>query len=651
MTLLRQLVIVIVVLFVMLFAGSMFLSISNTRDYLNDQLRTISQDTATSLGMTLSVPMAENDAAVVDRLVSAVSDSGYYREVVVSDVDGKPLVTRQQEVKLGSVPQWFVDSVPLDTPVGEALIMAGWQQAGTVRLVANPGYAYAALWSSTVESFWWFLAASVVTFLLGLLALHVILRPLRAVESQARAICDREYPVQKKLPWTVELRSVVEAMNRMTSKVREMFEEQAAAIDRLREENYRDPITGLANRAYFDMRLRDLSKNTDEVVSGAMILLEIKDFKAYNERHGYKAGDDLLHNTAGLLNAVARTQHVVESFSARLGGADFAVMLKNVGRQEALAYAQAIASALPRFMERGFTDTEEVGHLGVALYHGQPAGELLAAADVALRAAQTLGPNAVHFQETSAKDAYSEKSATEWRATLQQALVENRFRLQLQPVRNAAGDLLHREVLLRLENPDGSLIPAGVFVPMAKRFGILRALDEITVKASLELLERGGQGAAPLAVNLFPACVQDAAFVDWLCHMLAHQPALARQLSFEVAEYGVVENLVALRGFIQRVAATGARVGLDHFGRGFASFGYLSTLKIDYLKLDGGYIHDIDIDKDNQFFVESVIQIAHGLDIRVIAESVETQAELDTLKVLRADGVQGYIIGKPESAA
>ncbi len=647
MTLLRQLVIVIVVLFVMLFAGTLLLSIGNTRDYLNDQLRTISQDTATSLGMMLSVPLAENDAVVVDRLVSAVSDSGYYREVVVSDVDGRPLVERRQEVRLGDVPQWFVDCVPLETPVGEALVMAGWQQAGTVRVVANPGYAYASLWASAVQSFWWFLAASVATFLFGLLALHVILRPLRAVEAQARAICDREYPVQKKLPWTLELRSVVEAMNRMTSKVREMFEEQAAAIDRLREGNYRDPVTGLANRAFFDMQVREMSKNTDEVVSGALLLLEIRDFKVYNEHRGFRAGDELLRNMAGLLSAVSRSHEAIDSFSARLGGANFAVMLKNVGRDEAMGYAQVIAHALPRFRERGFTDNEEVGHIGVALYHGQPAGELLAAADVALRAAQTMGPNAVHFQETPVRDAYSEKSATEWRSALQQALAENRFRLHLQPVRGVHGNLLHLEALLRLENPDGSLIPAGIFVPMAKRLGILRALDEVTVRAALRELGHGGHGDVPLAVNLFPASVQDAGFIDWLCGQMAQHPALAQRLRFEVAEYGVVENLAALRDFIQRVAAGGARMGLDHFGRGFASFGYLGTLKLDYLKIDGSYIRGIDHGKDNQFFVESIVQIAHGLDIQVIAESVETEAEMAVLRTLRVDGMQGYAIGRP----
>lgn len=647
MSLLRQLVIVIVVLFVLLFAGTMFLSISNTRDYLNEQLRTISQDTATSLGMTLSAPMSENDAAIVDRLVSAVSDSGYYREVVVSDVDGKPLVERRQTAALSGVPEWFVRWVPLDTPVGEALVMAGWQQAGTVRVVANPGYAYAALWASTVDAFWWFLAASILAFLLGLLALHVILRPLRAVEAQARAICDREYPVQKTLPWTLELRSVVQAMNRMANKVREMFEEQAASIDRLRAENYRDPVTGLANRKLFDMRLHELTKNTEEVATGALLLLQLHDFKAYNDRLGYKAGDELLHNTAGLLIAISRTHDAIDSFSARLGGADFGVLLKHVGPEQAMQYARAIASALPRFRERGYTETEEVGHIGVAIFKGQSASELLSAADLALRAAQTQGPNAVHMALPETAGTPADRTASQWHTVLRRALDERRFQLQFQPVHATGGGTLHHEVLIRMREDDGSLVPAGVFVPMAKRFELLRELDRYAVSAVMEWLQQPGQSGQQLAVNLFPASIQDVKFVDWLCDLLQHNPALAPCLSFEMAEYGVVENLVALRKFIQRVSAAGARAGLDHFGRGLASFGYLSSLKIDYLKLDGSYTHDIDSNRDNQFFVESVIQIAHGLDIKVIVEAVETEQELALLRTLRADGVQGYAIGAP----
>jgi diguanylate cyclase (GGDEF)-like protein len=650
MTLLRQLVIVIVTLFILLFVGTLLLSINNTRDYLNDQLRTISQDTATSLGLTLTPPMADKDMAVVDRMVSAVSDSGYYREVVVSDIEGKPLVSRKQDVKLGNVPQWFVDLVPLQTPRGEALIMAGWQQAGTVRVEANPGYAYVALWSNTVESFWWFLAASTLTVLLGVVALHFILRPLRDVEMQARAICDREYPVQKKIPWTLELRSVVEAMNRMSTRVKEMFDEQTASIERLRSENYRDALTGLANRRYFEMNLKQLIETGKH---GALLLLELKDFKQYNEKRGFQAGDELLKNTAEFLEAICKSQAHLEYFTVHLSGANFAIVLNNAGEADAMELAQNLAKAMLRFKERGLVDGEEVGHIGVTLFTGQSYGEVLSAADMALRAAQQQGPNAVSLIDPGKSAGDSPvRTATQWGDILRDALASKRISLLVQPAKAAEeaarSTVLHYESLMRLTDDQGNVIPAVVYTPVAKRLRLAGDFDRAMISEVLGRLAAKRYGDVPVAVNLFPASLQNKEFVDWLCTELGKAPEAASRLLIEVTEYGMIENVDALRDFIARVAAYGTRVGLDHFGRGFSSFGYLSTLKLEYIKIDGSYVRGLLNNKDNQFFIESVIKVAHSLEIKVFVVSVETDEELNLLSSLGVDGVQGYGVGRPE---
>jgi diguanylate cyclase (GGDEF)-like protein len=650
MTLLRQLVIVIVTLFILLFVGTLLLSINNTRDYLNDQLRTISQDTATSLGLTLTPPMADKDMAVVDRMVSAVSDSGYYREVVVSDIEGKPIVSRKQDVKLGNVPQWFVDLVPLQTPRGEALIMAGWQQAGTVRVEANPGYAYVALWSNTVESFWWFLAASTLTVLLGVVALHFILRPLRDVEMQARAICDREYPVQKKIPWTLELRSVVEAMNRMSTRVKEMFDEQTASIERLRSENYRDALTGLANRRYFEMNLKQLIETGKH---GALLLLELKDFKQYNEKRGFQAGDELLKNTAEFLEAICKSQAHLEYFTVHLSGANFAIVLNNAGEADAMELAQNLAKAMLRFKERGLVDGEEVGHIGVTLFTGQSYGEVLSAADMALRAAQQQGPNAVSLIDPGKSAGDSPvRTATQWGDILRDALASKRISLLVQPAKAAEeaarSTVLHYESLMRLTDDQGNVIPAVVYTPVAKRLRLAGDFDRAMISEVLGRLGAKRYGDVPVAVNLFPASLQNKEFVDWLCTELGKAPEAASRLLIEVTEYGMIENVDALRDFIARVAAYGTRVGLDHFGRGFSSFGYLSTLKLEYIKIDGSYVRGLLNNKDNQFFIESVIKVAHSLEIKVFVVSVETDEELNLLSSLGVDGVQGYGVGRPE---
>lgn len=648
MTLLRQLLAMIVLLFVMLFAGTFTLSIQNTRSYLNNQLQTISQDTATSLGMSLSQHMSKQDYVMVERMVSAVSDSGYYREVIVTDVEGKPIVDKTQPVNLNNVPKWFIQRFKLETPQGEALIMNGWQQAGLVKVLVNPGYAYMALWTSVVQSFWWFAGMSVLASMLGAVALHYILRPLRAVEAQARAICDREYPLQSKLPWTLELRSVVEAMNRMTGKVQEMFEEQSASIARLRAENYRDALTGLANRRYFEMQLNHLIETGEH---GAVLLLELKGFKEYNNKHGYQYGDELLRNTAGFIDAICKAQPNPGYFAAHLSGANFAVVIYQVDEQEISELGNHLARSLPRFRERGLADDDEVGHIGVARFSGQTYGEVMSAADLALRTAQQEGPNTMHLIDPAKAGVSSVNTSTRWGEVLREALQNNRLSLLLQPVKDSTdpyrNTILHYEALMRLTDEKGEVIPAGVYTPMAKRHGLSTDFDKMMITEVLARLASKRYGDTPVAVNLFPASVQNKEFVNWLCAELAKAPDAASRLLVEIHEYGVVENIDALSEFINRLFMYHTRVGLDHFGRGFSSFGYLSNLKLDYIKVDGSYVHGILESKDNQFFVEAITKVAHGLDIKVYAVSVENEAQWNMLVGLRLDGVLGYGVVPP----
>ncbi len=648
MTLLKQLLAMIVLLFAMLFAGTFTLSIQNTRGYLNNQLLTISQDTATSLGMSLSPHMSKQDYVMVERMVSAVSDSGYYREVIVTDIEGKRIVDKTQPVNLNNVPKWFVERFPLVTPAGEALIMNGWQQAGMVKVLVNPGYAYMALWTSVVQSFWWFAGMSLLASVLGMVTLHYILRPLRAVEAQARAICDREYPVQSKLPWTIELRSVVEAMNRMTFKVKEMFEEQSASIERLRSENYRDALTGLANRRYFEMQLKHLIKTGEH---GAVLLFELDNFKEYNTKHGYQAGDELLRNTAGFIEAICKAWPNLEYFLAHLSGANFSVVIYNVDEQEVSGLGNQIANSLLRFKERGLVDSEEVGHIGIALFNGQPYSKILSNADLALGMARQQGSNTMHLIDSGQSGENTTNTSIRWGEVLLDTLQNKRLSMLLQPVKGMAGSerntILHYEALMRLTDEKGEVIPAIIYTQMVKRHGLSTDFDRVMVTEVLARLVSRRYGDTPLAVNIFPASVQNKGFVNWLCAELEKVPEAASRLLIEIPEYGIVENIDALGDFINKLLVYRTRVGLDHFGRGFSSFGYLSKLKLDYIKVDGSYVQGIMQHKDNQFFIESITNVAHGLDLKVYAVSVENEVEWNLLAGLRLDGVLGYGVGYP----
>jgi len=232
---------------------------------------------------------------------------------------------------------------------------------------------------------------------------------------------------------------------------------------------------------------------------------------------------------------------------------------------------------------------------------------------------------------------------------LRKVLTERRIVLFRQPCLSCKDEaqVLQYETLMRIYGEDGKLIPANVIIPMAKHLHLTQEFDKHIVSDVLARLERPENAGVVMAVNLFPMSIQDSGFISWLCDILRQHAGAAPRIAFEVMEHGVTDKLDALRGWVERVSALGAKTGLDQVGKGFKSFNYLSELKIDYIKIDGSYARGIHESRDNQFFVDSLVKYAHGLDIQVIAESVENREEWEMLKSLRVDAVKGYGVARP----
>lgn len=636
-------------LFVLLFVGTLAIAINSTRSYLDEQMHSHAEDTATSLGLSLKPALENGDVPLMETMVNAIFDPGYYREITIRRPDGSVLIERDLPVRIAGVPQWFVRLIPLEAPSAERELSAGWQIAGTITVKSHPGYAYRELWSVAVDTFWWFLGVFVLVSVLLGLALRIVLRPLRAVESQALAICDRQFPVQEDMPRTRELNRVVTAMNRMTRKVEQMLADQTELSENMRREANEDSLTGLANRRSFDARLNTLMESRESFMTGALFLCQINDFKGYNDRHGFEAGDELLKEWAGILRRVFAAER--DSILARLGGGNFAVVVRDVEREAAEALGDALSRELGNLQSRGYYDDNDVGHVGIAYYQGrETVSELLSRADMAMRSASRQGANAWSLYDESTVTRTDVHTASEWLTRLKDIIERRQIILHYQPVqRRRDSAVVHYEVLARIAGTGDETLPAGVFIPMAERHGLGPALDRVVVDSVIERLERDDAGPT-LAVNLSPASVHDPAFVDWLIDRLSKIPDQARRLVLEAPEYGVTSDQAAAERFIARLATTAAGFGLDHFGVGAVSFGYLKRFKLAYIKIDGSYIRGIDTTVDNQFLVQSVADIAHGLDIQVIAESVETEPEWQTLAQLHVDAAQGYHVGRPDAA-
>ena len=645
MTLLRQLVLILALMFVLVFTGTFGITVDNTRRYLVTQLESHAQDTATSLALSLTPH--SGDVLRMKSMVDAVFDRGEYRRILVESLEGEPLISREVPVKVFGVPDWFVRRLPLETPEASARLMAGWRQAGQVRVVSHPGLAYDQLWSNVVETFWWSAAALVLALLLTIVALRVVLRSLSRVESQAIAITNREFPRIDRIPRARELRRVVVAMNNMTARVEDLLAEQHEQSERLREAAYGDPVTGLGNQRAFERELERLTTHRDEHAFGAVGMISVHGLEAANIADGYQLGDALLQRASERIIEVVRERH---GFAARLGGGIFGVILPDIPHSGVKETVEPLLKELAA-ISVGELDPAGV-NIGLAYYGGGQTAEVLSErAESALANAETDGINVWHLYddgETAAgRDVHKEAY---WKSVLNDVIDKRAVVLNVQPVCAARDqdEIAHYEVFARIQGEDGELVPAGVFFPMAVRAGLAEALDRAIVETLMEVAGSDVHESRRFAINLSRHSIRSEAFSDWLVKRLGDEPAIGKRLFFEVTESIVAGMPYTVLEFVRRLGVAAAGFGVDHCGSRDLALDYLKQLKASYTKIDGAFIRGLDEEEDKRVYVRSLIATARALETKTIAEHVESEAMLETVKQLGFDGVQGYYIGRPE---
>jgi diguanylate cyclase (GGDEF)-like protein len=647
MTLSRQLTLLIVGLVALLFVGSLAVSVDNARAYLETQLGSHAQDAATSLGLSATAHVDSGDEAMVTAMVNAMFHRGDYLEIRFEDLQGEAWLERSTGVQLDDVPAWFQGLFHLQPPQRSATMMSGWRQVGSVVVVSHPGLAYRKLWQTAVQMTRLFIVAALLAALVGFVGLRMLLRPLRDVEAQAAAICKREFPVVEKQPRTLELRRVVEAMNGLSARVSRMLADAEALADELRRQAYQDPVTGLANRRQFMDVLEHRVGDREVLGAGGLLLLQLREFKAYNQSHGYAAGDALLNETGKAIGAALVPYP--RSTLAHLAGADFAVLVENVDEAALQKLGSDMAAAAAGLFQQLDLPSPDVAHVGGAVFCGQDASRLLAEADMALRDAQRSGANAVVIQRCSMVGD-PVRSSQEWRALIEHALARKDFSMARQPVLSRGGrELMHHEVFLRVPDPDDPAHPlaAAMLMPAAENAGLAPAIDRAVVESVVADLAAGRYPDA-VAINLSPSSLEDDDMLSWLRQSFGEQPQIARRIVLELPEYGAVPHIERLQDWVATLKPLGLRFSLDHFGKGFSSFAYLRKLHFDYLKIDGSFVARLQQHEDNQFFLTTVADIAHSLDIQVIADSVESEDDWMLLQRLGIDGGRGFWLGAPE---
>jgi len=644
------------VLLISLLVGSFMLNITVTREYLQNQLNSQAQDAATSLGLSLSSSIDARDEVSAGRMIDAIFDSGDYRRIVFFDTNGAPLVLRNQSLLIQDVPRWFVSSISLISSAKSAQVVSGWTQLGTIVVERHPGYAYVELWEIIKTQLAWFGLIGLVSMLVARVLLTSILKPLKDLEDQATKMSERRFNSQVAIPNFRELAGVASAMNGMAKKLGQMFGEQLELIEDLRSQSFLDDLTSLNNREGFDARLTTSLDSQEKVFQGSLVLFQVNDFSRVNNSMGREFGDELLKSIGGVLSTMVI--RFPGAFSARRNGADFSLFLPNVLSDDIDELAKELMSDLVSLPKVKQLLRDDSIHMGIAcVRETDTESALFSKADMAMSQAQSKGVSG--WQRYANIDASLEslgevRQANEWRAILQNVLVDRSVILYTQAVYGFDKEILYQHVLSRIEL-EGSILVAGLFLPMAERYNLMVPFDQLVVEkvigtlASQEASEE--QKPARFCISLSEESISDIAFVAWLTQILSENSAVVSQLMFEVSEHIIGFNEQALVNFSLLAQDLGFMLSVERFGVSSVPFSYLQHLNIDIIKVDHSFIRDVDENQSNQFFLRSAVQIAHGQSIKVIAVGVESESEWLKLNSLGLDGAMGYYLKRPEASS
>ncbi len=414
-----------------------------------------------------------------------------------------------------------------------------------------------------------------------------------------------------------------------------------------------DALTGLVNRREFERRLEEsLRAVRSDGNSHVLCYLDLDRFKAVNDTCGHLAGDNLLREIAAKLKDKVRESDSV----ARLGGDEFALLLVRCPLDKARQIADDVCAAV---REHRFVWQDKIFTVGVSIGlvevgpEGTSIKDLLAAADSACYVAKQQGRGQVHVYSARDEVAARQRGEIHWLGQLQTALKEDRFALFAQPILAASGSARNgpaAEVLLRLHDDTGAVVPPKQFLRAAERYHLMGRIDRWVVRTTLAAI---GQGLIRLpderscSINLSAQTLGDDEFLEYVVECLDRSGVSPAQICFEISEQSVLADVPHARRFVGVLHGMGCQFGLDDFGSGVGSLSSLRELSIDYLKIDGAYTHDLKRDGVNQQVVAAITGLARTMGFQVVAEQVEQQADFDALRELNVDFIQGYFVNRP----
>lgn len=509
-------------------------------------------------------------------------------------------------------------------------------------VLAKDGKSYADFASTIMQSYW------AIGGILLIVSIVLVLYFRRAVHTPIRSIIAS---IQSNgLP---DYKGIYE-FEFLSDIIREAKQKEQAKQIEMSYQASHDELTGLINRREFERCAQSMLDGLHaEPGVHAILYLDLDQFKIINDTCGHHAGDALLLQLGGLLKGKLRQNDVL----GRLGGDEFGVLLRNCPAEPALRVADAIRQTVAEFRFVWKDNLFSVGvSVGLLSFSDDQLtlNEMLSIVDGACYLAKEKGRNRIHVYQADDGELRERKGQMNWVAKISKALEENRmvlYRQTILPLQDTEQKVEHFELLLRMLDEDGKLLSPMAFLPAAERYNLMSAVDFWVIKNAFRYFKEyctHDDIAYTCSINLSGATVGDERLIRYIREQFDVFDISPKGICFEITETAAIANLNSAVVLIHDLKQIGCRFALDDFGSGMSSFGYLKTLSVDYIKIDGSFVKDMLHDRIDHAMVEAINNIGHVMGIQTIAEFVENDAIKEELKRINVNFAQGYGVGRPE---
>lgn len=615
----------------MLFSVNFVLSVNNIKTYLEGESQSHAQDTATSLGLSLSPYMMDTSDPIIKTMVSAIFDMGYYQEIRLVDANNKELISLTNGKSVDGVPDWFIRYLPMPSIIAQSEISYNWMIRGVVYVTINPSFAYSKLYQQAKISFYYSLMTFVVSILLLMLLLRITLSSLKRINECALHITEGHFEIIENLPWTTEVKNITLSINKMSKKIESIIIALNSKLDKMGASLLRDDLTGLYKKAVFETDIMNLMMAYSPAY---LMIIRVDSLSNLARERGNDIIDELLQLAAEKLkNSVEQHSDTIMK-AYRFYGGEFAMLIKNSNSKQIASIAKVLSND---FAELGKKYSKfGLVHIGIAPVNSIDSPEsILESAYEAYEQARLIGPNSYYIRsdESFARDIFA------WKELVFNCIDNADYSLSYigQIISFQTGQLVMEEAFTQVHDKNGQLVAIGPFISIAEKLAKIIDLDKGVINKVLDYIFNA-QISHAVAVNLSTNTIKNIGFRLWLEKLIKNNPLVTQQLVFSFSAYAVAQDLEIYLDFIDVVHQWGGRVMIKRFESQSMPPELTKKLNPDFIRLAREIGNGISLSEKKYRFVQAIQQMGALLDITVLAENVQTDDDYLCLKTIGITG-------------